>query len=201
VFTEIEAGILDDFGDMFFRHTEEKMTSQTSPQHKNAGSARKSDEGTEPVEQLIRQLVSLLCKQKAPLEPRHGVIPEEIVLDRIVDAVRYLLIRMPPATADHAPLSPREHEIVRMVAAGHPTKVIAGVLNISCWTVTAHLRRIFMKLGVTSRPAMVARLLKESRSWDVRMQAQKPLVDTKASFDASAEPDSRGNGSRSFVRA
>lgn len=177
------------------------MTSKASPQPKNAKSVRKSDEGTEPVEQLIHQLVGLLCKQKVTLEGRNGPIPEEIILDRIVDAVRYLLIRMPPATADHAPLSPREHEIVRMVADGHPTKVIAGVLNISCWTVTAHLRRIFMKLGVTSRPAMVARLLEEGRSRDVRMQAPKPVIDTKAFFDASAKPDSRGNRSRTFVRA
>jgi DNA-binding CsgD family transcriptional regulator len=97
-----------------------------------------------------------------------------------VDAVRYLLIRMPPATPSHAALSPREHEIVRMVAEGHPTKVIAGVLNISCWTVTAHLRRIFVKLGVTSRPAMVARLLEEGRSRDVHIQAEKPRFDTNA---------------------
>jgi hypothetical protein len=39
-----------------------------------------------------------------------------------------------------------------------------------------------MKLGVTSSPAMVARLLEEGRSRDVRMQAQKPLLDTKISL-------------------
>jgi two-component system, NarL family, nitrate/nitrite response regulator NarL len=177
------------------------MTSQTSPQRKNGRSVRKSDEDAEAVEQLIRQLVSLLSKQNATLEGRNGLIPEEIILDRTVDAVRYLLIRMPPATADHAPLSPREHEIVRMVADGHPTKVIAGVLNISCWTVTAHLRRIFMKLGVTSRPAMVARLLEEGRSRDMRMQAQKPRLDTKAFLDPSTKPDRRVNQSRTLVRA
>ena len=45
-----------------------------------------------------------------------------------------------------------------MVAEGHPNKVIAGVLNISGWTVCTHLRRIFAKLGVGSRAAMVAKL-------------------------------------------
>jgi DNA-binding CsgD family transcriptional regulator len=48
---------------------------------------------------------------------------------------------------------------VRMVAKGHPNKVIADVLNISSWTVCTHLRRIFAKLGVGSRAAMVAQLL------------------------------------------
>ncbi len=46
-----------------------------------------------------------------------------------------------------------------MVAKGHPNKVIADVLNISSWTVCTHLRRIFAKLGVGSRAAMVARML------------------------------------------
>ena len=50
-------------------------------------------------------------------------------------------------------LSPREREIVRMVALGRQNKVIASVLNISSWTVCTHLRRIFAKLGVTSRAA------------------------------------------------
>jgi len=36
--------------------------------------------------------------------------------------------------------------------------VIADVLNISSWTVCTHLRRIFAKLGVGSRAAMVAQL-------------------------------------------
>ncbi len=55
-------------------------------------------------------------------------------------------------------LSPREREIVRMVAQGRQNKVIAAVLNISSWTVCTHLRRIFAKLGVTSRAAMVAKV-------------------------------------------
>jgi DNA-binding CsgD family transcriptional regulator len=66
----------------------------------------------------------------------------------------------------HIPLSPREIEIVRMVAQGHPNKIIADVLSISSWTVCAHLRRIFTKLGVGSRAAMVARLLERGELTD-----------------------------------
>ena len=55
-----------------------------------------------------------------------------------------------------------------MVAKGYPNKTIAGVLNISCWTVCTHIRRIFAKLGVASRAAMVARLLEENRTWQQR---------------------------------
>lgn len=57
-----------------------------------------------------------------------------------------------------AGLSPRELEIVRLVAKGCVNKTVADVLDISQWTVAAHLRRIFAKLSVTSRAAMVARV-------------------------------------------
>jgi DNA-binding CsgD family transcriptional regulator len=82
---------------------------------------------------------------------------EEVLIDTEVDGSRYLLLRMP--NRHRIQLSPREQEIVRMVAKGHPNKVIADVLNISSWTVCTHLRRIFAKLGVGSRAAMVAQLL------------------------------------------
>jgi DNA-binding CsgD family transcriptional regulator len=55
-------------------------------------------------------------------------------------------------------LSPREREIARMVAQGYPNKTIASVLDISSWTVSSHLRRIFVKLQVSSRAAMATRL-------------------------------------------
>lgn len=58
-------------------------------------------------------------------------------------------------------LSPREREIVLLVAQGYPTKAIARYLGISIWTVATHLRRIFARLGVQSRAAMVARLFQD----------------------------------------
>jgi hypothetical protein len=61
-----------------------------------------------------------------------------------------------------------------MVAKGYPNKTIAGVLNISAWTVCTHLRRTFAKLGVTSRAAMVARLMEERRSWDRPQSEARP---------------------------
>jgi len=84
---------------------------------------------------------------------------EKVLVDAEVDGHRYLLVRMPSSGQNRVQLSPREQEIVRMVAKGHPNKVIADVLSISSWTVCTHLRRIFAKLGVGSRAAMVAQLL------------------------------------------
>jgi len=54
-------------------------------------------------------------------------------------------------------LTERELQIVQLVARGHPNKQIANRLHISEWTVSTHLRRVFAKLGVESRAAMVYR--------------------------------------------
>ncbi|MGA7732497.1 MAG: helix-turn-helix transcriptional regulator [Chloroflexia bacterium] len=59
-------------------------------------------------------------------------------------------------------LSPREREVVRLVARGLPNKTIAFVLQISTWTVATYMRRIFTKLEVSSRAEMVAKALKQS---------------------------------------
>lgn len=54
-------------------------------------------------------------------------------------------------------LTEREIQIVTFVAFGLSNKQIAQKLGISEWTVSAHLRRTFMKLGVDTRAAMVYR--------------------------------------------
>jgi DNA-binding CsgD family transcriptional regulator len=53
-------------------------------------------------------------------------------------------------------LSPRELQIARLVADGATNRAIASSLDISLWTVSTHMRRIFAKLGVCSRAEMVA---------------------------------------------
>jgi DNA-binding CsgD family transcriptional regulator len=85
-----------------------------------------------------------------------------VILDLEIDGVRCLLVRSQPKLDQPAfALSPREQEIARMVAKGYPNKTIAAVLEISSWTVCTHWRRIFAKLGVGSRAAMVAKLLED----------------------------------------
>jgi ATP/maltotriose-dependent transcriptional regulator MalT len=54
-------------------------------------------------------------------------------------------------------LTEREMQIATLVAKGNSNKQIASQLNISTWTVSTHLRRIFVKLGVDTRAAMVYR--------------------------------------------
>jgi DNA-binding CsgD family transcriptional regulator len=110
------------------------------------------------VEDLVRSLIKgAPPSQEEHRDGRQAHAEEEILLDVEVDGARYLLIRLPKPTSMCVQLSPREREIVRLVAQGHSNKIIADVLSISSWTVSTHLRRIFAKLGVGSRAAMVAR--------------------------------------------
>jgi len=80
-----------------------------------------------------------------------------VLFDTVIGGARCLLLVHEPSPLVR--LSPREQEIARMVADGRTNQAIAGALEISIWTVSTHLRRIFAKLGVCSRAEMVARLL------------------------------------------
>ncbi len=81
----------------------------------------------------------------------------EVLLDIESGGIRCLLIRIQRDKLAGA-LSPRELEIARLVADGHSNKIIADILEISNWTVGTHIRRIFAKVGVCSRAAMVAKV-------------------------------------------
>jgi DNA-binding NarL/FixJ family response regulator len=54
-------------------------------------------------------------------------------------------------------LSPREHEVLELLARGHLYKEIADALRISVPTVNTHVRRIYEKLHVRSRSQAVAK--------------------------------------------
>ena len=114
-----------------------------------------SDLGGE-LEALLRRLIELLSRA-SPMTS--GDLP--VVVDLEVAGVRYV-VRVATQASAHIALSPREHEIAYMVGRGLPNKTIAANLGISSWTVSTHLRRIFAKLGVASRAAMVARLIEEA---------------------------------------
>ena len=115
------------------------------------------------LQSLIRTIVAQTGGQ-CTIRPSNGnneTSSDEIIVDAEVDGVRYLLVRSHKPIASSASFSPREREVARMVAKGYPNKAIADVLEISPWTVCTHLRRIFAKLHVSSRAAMVARLISD----------------------------------------
>ena len=60
------------------------------------------------------------------------------------------------AERDAAKLSPRELDVLRLLVAGEPDRVIAKALFVSVRTVEAHVSHVLAKLGVRTRTAAVA---------------------------------------------
>ena len=71
---------------------------------------------------------------------------------------RALAARLEGGARDEA-LSPREREIVRLVAAGQTGPEIAEHLHISHATVRTHVRNAMAKVGARSRAHLVAKAL------------------------------------------
>ena len=120
------------------------------------------------IEGLLSELVQLVA-DPASVPPVQLPVVVEVELDglRCVTLVDH-------AESPYAPLSPREQEIARMVGAGYPNKTIAARLGISTWTVSTHIRRMFAKLGVNSRAALVAKILEEELVFDERRVFPRP---------------------------
>lgn len=126
------------------------------------------------VESLVRQLTA---QAKTAGDSRsEDASQAQVLIDTEVDGVRCLLVRQNHREMSQISLSPREREIARMVAIGHPNKAIAAVLEISSWTVCTHLRRIFAKLGVSSRAVMVARTMDQANWSDGRSDERQDFV-------------------------
>jgi DNA-binding CsgD family transcriptional regulator len=112
------------------------------------------------IERRARTLLAELAtcaRDSAASPPATPVAGAEVVLDAVCNGVRYQLLRVAPQP-DPVTLSCRELEIARMIANGHTNRTIAAVLGISPWTVSTHVRRVYAKLNVGSRAAMVASL-------------------------------------------
>ncbi len=66
----------------------------------------------------------------------------------------------PDAATARGPLTEREAELLRLVAAGRTNRAIAAELFVSEKTVERHLSNVFRKLGVSSRAAATAQALR-----------------------------------------
>ena len=113
-------------------------------------------------------LLKALIRQVAASELDDSVLPQteqmlnEVIFESVLDGVRYYLVRCRSKSDSSISLSPRERAIAKLATQGLLNKSIANRLDISAWTVATYLRRIFAKLGVTSRTAMITRLLDEN---------------------------------------
>ncbi len=82
---------------------------------------------------------------------------------KVVQAFRAPAAR-PEAEPDTEKLSPREHEVLALLAEGYLYKEISDSLNLSYETVHNYIRRVYEKLRVRSRGQAVAKYFSQKRS-------------------------------------
>jgi DNA-binding NarL/FixJ family response regulator len=98
-----------------------------------------------PAEELIRA-VRAVGSGKSYLDPA--------VTARVLDAYRSNAVPPPPTVA-LTELTPREKDVLTLIAKGHTNAEIADELYISGLTVKTHIGRIFTKLGLRDRAAAI----------------------------------------------
>jgi DNA-binding CsgD family transcriptional regulator len=131
------------------------------------------------VSPLVRAAVASIAKQR-DTALRHHAVPSPVAYrdgDRVVRASLYqpsddpMVLVCIEATSAVAPsqltdeqlmerfgLTPAEVRVARHLASGEPNKVIATTLGVSAHTTRHHTERVFRKLGIQSRAAVVSKL-------------------------------------------
>jgi DNA-binding NarL/FixJ family response regulator len=96
---------------------------------------------------------------------RGELVTSREVTAHILDRIRGLAAQTPNA-AKEARLTPREMEVLDLVADGLPDKLIAQRLSIQRQTVKNHMQKILRKLDVRSRREAAARVRRgRDRGW------------------------------------
>lgn len=80
---------------------------------------------------------------------------------KVATSVVKLLAKLTKPAAQPISLSPREHDLLKLLVEGLTAKEIADRMQVSIHTTSTHTRNLFTKLGVHSRAAAVARALRE----------------------------------------
>jgi DNA-binding CsgD family transcriptional regulator len=108
----------------------------------------------------VRVLVGLGCRAAGDedsaaweLDAARGVFDR---LGAVPDVARVDSLRARPQTAAVHGLTPRELQVLRLVATGVTNRSIAAELVLSERTIDRHVSNIFTKLGVSSRAAATA---------------------------------------------
>lgn len=107
----------------------------------------------------------------------HSILPSDVSREQLIEAIKATsagltvlhpdlveALLIPTArSSEPAPLTPREIEVLRMLAEGLGNKAIAQHLNLSEHTVKFHISSIFSKLDVSSRTEAV--ILGAKQGW------------------------------------
>jgi len=98
-----------------------------------------------------------------PIAQAAGPLTRELVALKLREYFQQVVAALPsgPSAVATAKLTPREHEILALLAKGHLAKEIADALGISIWTVHGHVKSVFEKLDVHTRTEAVVKFLQK----------------------------------------
>jgi DNA-binding NarL/FixJ family response regulator len=91
-------------------------------------------------------------------EAAHGGSP---MSPKVAASVVKMLAKLTKPASQPVALSPREHDLLRLLVEGLTAKEIAERMQVSIHTTSTHTRNLFAKLAVHSRATAVARALKD----------------------------------------
>ena len=83
------------------------------------------------------------------------------VARKVLDTLAHQKGEKNPQAADAYDVTPRQRDILRLMADGLVKKEIAEALNISVTTVSTHMQRLYETLHVTTNTGAVAKALRE----------------------------------------
>jgi len=98
--------------------------------------------------------IGLVLKQTADTELPKAVRSAARGEEQVSPRVAARLASMPPSLTEDE-LTPRETEVLRLIALGHTSVAVARQLHLSARTVETHRARIHRKLGLATRAEMV----------------------------------------------
>jgi predicted ATPase/DNA-binding CsgD family transcriptional regulator len=119
-----------------------------------------------PLQQTIEQLTAMLGADAfaQAFEIGEQMTPADLVrlAEQITAPTQETILPTPPSpTPVHSRLSPREMEVLHLVAKGLTNAQVAEALTVTPRTVNAHLTAIYGKLGVTSRAGAIRYALEQ----------------------------------------
>jgi DNA-binding CsgD family transcriptional regulator len=113
------------------------------------------------------QFEAILSKNNLKLRPKSELGAEDTVYGSAIGHLQingqsYAIVKVKDTSnpiQSHLTkiLSERELQVAALVALGHSNQQVADHLKVSEWSISTHLRRIFVKLGVSNRAAMIYR--------------------------------------------
>jgi len=138
----------------FMRHIETVL----EPDQRRAAEER----GARMTLAAAAEFVALLTEPSDPALP-DPALPDPALLDLVLSELAPPDLRRPePGAPGGGGLTPRERELVALVAQGRTNAEIAGQLFISVRTVSSHLDRIRVKTGARRRADLTRLALQES---------------------------------------